>query len=177
MCIVENWLERRKKHWFKLKDSEELTICSVFGCDYRHDRRWEISLIIDNRWIVIVVEKTDNSIKDLQKIKNRLNKELGNRYESWRPWWKNIKGLPELISAKLMSGNLEKIISDKKWFLLSENCIKKGRVEYIPKEGLFIIIDDKKYNLWKLKHYSFIWFEKIPECVIVNKHDWNDIPF
>ena len=178
MSIVEDWLERRKNHWFKLKDSEELTVCSVFGCTYWRDDRWEISLIIDNVWMEIIVEKTDSPARDIQSIKNRLNKELGNRYEPWRPWWKSIKGLPKLITAKLMSKNLEKIVSDKKWFYLNEKRIVKGRVEYIPNEGVFIVIEGEKHNLSKLKNYSFAWFEDIPKCSIVCKTDWeDDIPF
>ena len=177
MCLVEDWLERRKNHWFRLKDSEELTICSVFGCTYFRDDRWEISLIIDNVWMEVIVEKTDNPIKDLQNIKNRLDKELGGRYESWRPWWKNVKGLPKLITAKLMSSNLEKIVSDKKWFFINADRIVKGRAEYIPKQGLFIVIEGEKFNLSKLKNYSFSWFDNIPKCANVCKHDWDDIPF
>jgi len=177
MSIVERWLERKKKHWFKLKDSDVLTVCSVFGCTYWRDNVWEIALIIDNSVVEIKIEKTKSPTRDLQRIKSRLKKELGGRYEPWRPRWKSIKGLPKLDHAKLSMRNLEKIVSDKKWFVLPGIRIEEGRVEYIPKEGLFIVIKGERFNLWQLDNYSFSWFDNIPECANICKRDWDDIPF
>ena len=172
---IKQWLEKRTSHWLRKENDNGFTLGGVFGTGSLYG--WDVSVIVGDKYHLLKIKK-ENPHKDFQIIKSKINNLLKD-YKPWRPWWKDVKGIPEILTADLSFDDVLSFSSNKKMFVVPEG-LKRGKFVYKPNQGMSVVIKGEEEQKITKNSYWLTWCDETEikkiNFIDLKKSD-DDVPF